>query len=64
MKRTLAIGLTAALLLIGAAVDTLPGGILPTTLFATICSTTVAIVSAKLLQRYWPAPRVPAGRAV
>jgi len=29
-------------------------GILPTTLFATICSTTVAIVMAKLCQRYWP----------
>lgn len=30
-----------------------PAGILPTTLFATICSTTVAIVMAKLLQRCW-----------
>ena len=33
-----------------------PAGILPTTLFATICSTTVAIVVAKLCQDYWPAP--------
>lgn len=33
-----------------------PAGIVPTTLFATICSTTVAIVTAKLLQRYWSAP--------
>jgi spore maturation protein SpmA len=32
-----------------------PAGILPTTLFATICSTTVAIIVAKLCQRYWPA---------
>ncbi len=31
-----------------------PAGILPTTLFATICSTTVAIVMAKLCQNYWP----------
>ncbi len=31
-----------------------PAGILPTTLFATICSTTVAIIVAKLCQRYWP----------
>ncbi len=30
-----------------------PAGILPTTLFATICSTTVAIVVAKLCQRAW-----------
>jgi len=36
-----------------------PAGILPTTLFATICSTTVAIVSAKLYQRIWPAPTTP-----
>ena len=31
-----------------------PAGILPTTLFAPICSTTVAIIVAKLCQRYWP----------
>jgi len=30
-----------------------PAGIMPTTLFATICSTTVAIVMAKLCQRFW-----------
>lgn len=35
-----------------------PAGIVPTTLFATLCSTTVAIVSAKLLQRAFAA--VPA----
>ncbi|MDH3474794.1 MAG: spore maturation protein [Rhodospirillales bacterium] len=33
-----------------------PAGIVPTTLFATICSTAVAIVAAKLLQRVWSAP--------
>ncbi len=38
-----------------------PAGIVPTTLFATICSTTVAILMAKLTQRYWPA--VPAASA-
>ncbi len=31
-----------------------PAGILPTTLFATICSTTVAIIMAKLCQNLWP----------
>ncbi len=30
-----------------------PAGILPTTLFATICSTAVAIVAAKTFQRFW-----------
>ncbi len=30
-----------------------PAGILPTTLFATICSTTVAIIACKICQRYW-----------
>ncbi len=30
-----------------------PAGILPTTLFATLCSTTVAIVSCKLYPRWW-----------
>ncbi len=33
-----------------------PAGIVPTTLFATICSTVVAITSAKLYQRFWAAP--------
>lgn len=33
-----------------------PAGIVPTTLFATLCSTTVAIVAAKMLQRVWAAP--------
>ncbi len=35
-------------------------GILPTTLFATIGSTTVAIVAAKLYQRFSPSPPSPA----
>lgn len=38
-----------------------PAGIVPTTLFATICSTTVAIVMVKLLERVWPTG--PAGSA-
>ncbi len=39
-----------------------PAGIMPTTLFATICSTTMAIVIAKFCQRFWttPAATVPA----
>ena len=38
-----------------------PAGIVPTTLFATICSTTIAIIVAKLCQKYWftePVPKV------
>jgi spore maturation protein SpmA len=35
-----------------------PAGILPTTLFATFCSTAVAIIAAKLYQRFTPAPAV------
>jgi len=33
-----------------------PAGILPTTLFATVCSTTVAIIAVKLFQRYSEIP--------
>jgi len=36
-----------------------PAGILPTTLFATILSTTIAIVAAKLYRRFSPLPAVP-----
>ncbi len=36
-----------------------PAGIVPTTLFATICSTTIAIIVAKLCQRYWFNDPVP-----
>ena len=35
-----------------------PAGILPTTLFATICSTTVAIIAVKLYQRFSALPTV------
>ncbi len=34
-----------------------PAGILPTTLFATVCSTTIAIVACKLYQRFSAPPR-------
>ena len=37
-----------------------PAGIMGTTLFATICSTTVAITAAKLYQRFSPMPEAPA----
>ncbi|MCB0421226.1 MAG: spore maturation protein [Bdellovibrionales bacterium] len=33
-----------------------PAGIIPTTLFATTCSTLAAIFAAKTLQRFWPKP--------
>jgi spore maturation protein SpmA len=33
-----------------------PAGILPTTLFATFCSTGVAIILAKVWERWWPMP--------
>lgn len=36
-----------------------PAGIVPTTLFATICSTTIAIIVAKLCQKYWFTEPVP-----
>ncbi len=45
---------TGVIALRAAAGSTDPAGILPTTLFATICSTTVAIIMAKVCQRYWP----------
>jgi spore maturation protein SpmA len=38
-----------------------PAAIVPTTLFATICSTTVAILAAKFYQRLSPMPSAPAG---
>ncbi len=47
---------TGVIALRAAAGSTDPAGIMPTTLFATICSTTVAIVMAKLCQRFWTAP--------
>ena len=47
---------TGVIALRAAAGSSDPAGIVPTTLFATICSTTIAIISAKLLQRYWKTP--------
>ncbi len=52
---------TGVIALRTAAGSTDPAGILPTTLFATICSTTVAIIMAKMCQRYWPVRPVRAG---
>ena len=40
-----------------------PAAILPTTLFATVCSTAVAILAAKLYQRLSTAPAAPPGGA-
>ena len=45
---------TGVIALRAAAGSTDPAAILPTTLFATLCSTAVAIVSAKLYQRFSP----------
>lgn len=49
---------TGVIALRAAAGSTDPAGIVPTTLLATICSTTVAIIMAKWLQRHWGAPAV------
>lgn len=35
-----------------------PAAILPTTLFATLCSTVVAIMAVKLYGRFWPKPTI------
>ena len=55
---------TGVIALRAAAGSSDPAGILPTTLFATICSTTVAILAAKTYQRYFPVepPAVPLGQ--
>jgi spore maturation protein SpmA/spore maturation protein SpmB len=50
---------TGVIALRAAAGSSDPAGIVPTTLFATICSTIVAITSAKLLQRYFAAKAAP-----
>ncbi|MEE8515205.1 MAG: nucleoside recognition domain-containing protein, partial [Alphaproteobacteria bacterium] len=47
---------TGVIALRAAAGSVEPAAILPTTLFATICSTTVAILAAKLYSRYWAMP--------
>ena len=53
---------TGVIALRASAGSTDPAGIVPTTLAATIISTTVAISMAKLLQRYWTAPAIsPSG---
>ena len=41
-----------------------PAGILPTTLFATICSTLIAIAAAKILQRFFPPTIGPTPAAI
>ncbi|MGE0653603.1 MAG: nucleoside recognition domain-containing protein, partial [Alphaproteobacteria bacterium] len=51
---------TGVIALRAAAGSTDPAAIVPTTLFATICSTTVAIIAAKLYQRFSPLPSTSA----
>lgn len=52
---------TGVIALRAAAGSTDPAGIVPTTLFATICSTAIAIVTAKLLAPRFAAPPASAG---
>lgn len=52
---------TGVIALRAAAGSTDPAGIVPTTLFATICSTAIAIITAKLLAPYFAAPAGGAG---
>ncbi len=54
---------TGVIALRAAAGSTDPAGIVATTLFATICSTTVAIIVAKATQRFWPMPAAAAPEA-
>lgn len=51
---------TGVIALRAAAGSANPAGILPTTLFATICSTLIAVLTAKALQRYFPISSAPA----
>jgi spore maturation protein SpmA len=51
---------TGVIALRAAAGSSDPAAIVPTTLFATICSTTVAIIAAKFYQRLSPVPPLPA----
>jgi spore maturation protein SpmA len=59
---------TGVIALRAAAGSANPAGILPTTLFATFCSTLVAVFTAKALQRYFKTPAgshaVPPGEAI
>jgi len=48
---------TGVIAIRAAAGSTDPAGIVPTTLFATIISTTVAILAVKFLQNRWPQPK-------
>ncbi|MEX0922858.1 MAG: nucleoside recognition domain-containing protein [Rhodovibrionaceae bacterium] len=50
---------TGVIALRAAAGSSDPAGIVPTTLFATICSTAIAITVAKLLQRHFPVRPLP-----
>lgn len=52
---------TGVIALRAAAGSTDPAAILPTTLFATICSTTIAIIAAKLYSRWAPVKPLAAG---
>ncbi len=52
---------TGVIALRAAAGSSDPAGILPTTLFATLCSTTVAIISAKFYARFFSKDRPPEG---
>jgi spore maturation protein SpmA len=54
---------TGVIALRAATGSTDPGGILVTTLFATICSTAVAIAASKLYQRFAPLGPIPADEA-
>ena len=54
---------TGVIALRAAAGSTDPAGILPTTLFATILSTAIAILAVLLYRRWWPAPRPSAATA-
>ena len=54
---------TGVIALRAAAGSSDPASILPTTLFATACSTGIAIIAAKLYARFWRQPSVPAGVA-
>ena len=57
---------TGVIALRAAAGSTDPAGIMPTTLFATACSTVVAIVAAKFYSRFWlsdPDPIKPAAES-
>jgi spore maturation protein SpmA len=51
---------TSVIALRAAAGSADPAGVMPTTLFATVCSTLVAIASAKTLQRWWATPAAAA----